>query len=61
MHAVPPEGPLHRHDGDPDADWLDQPPSESAVDHKPNRRRQAVATRLLIAAGILVLLLVVLL
>ena len=61
MHAVPPEGPLHRHDRDPEPDWLEEPPTESPVDHAGRRRRAAIPTLVLVAAVILVVALIFLL
>jgi hypothetical protein len=61
MHAVPPDGPLHRHDRDPEPGWLDEPPTESAVENARNRHRAAIPTLLLVAAVILIVALIFLL
>lgn len=61
MHAVPPEGPLHRDDRDPEPDWLEEPPTESPVDHAGRRHRAAIPTLVLVAAVILVVALIFLL
>ena len=53
MHAVPPEGPLHRHDRDPEPDRLEEPPTESSVDHAGDRYR--AATTLLLVAGVILI------
>lgn len=61
MHAVPPEGPLHRHDRDPEPGWLEEPPTEPTVDHAGNRHRAAIPTLLLVAAVFLIVALIFLL
>jgi hypothetical protein len=61
MQAVPPEGPLHGHDRDPEPGWLDEPSTESAVDHAGGRHRAAIPTLLLVAAVILIVALIFLL
>jgi hypothetical protein len=61
MHAVPPEGPLHRDDRDEPA-WLEEEPStESRVSHDRNRRRAVIPTLLLVAAVALIVALILLL
>jgi hypothetical protein len=61
MQAVPPEGPLHRHDRDPEPDWLEEPSTKSRVDHDRRRHRAAIPTLLLAAAVILIVALIFLL
>jgi hypothetical protein len=61
MHAVPPEGPLHRDDRDAEPAWLEEPPTERPVDHAGNRYRAAIPTLLLVAAVILIIVLIFLL
>jgi hypothetical protein len=61
MRAVPPEGPLHRHDRAREPDWLDQSRTEPALDHAGDRHRAAIPTILLIAAVILIVALIFLL
>jgi hypothetical protein len=52
---------LHRDDRDPEPDWLEEPPTESPVDHAGRRHRAAIPTLLLVAAVILVVALIFLL
>jgi hypothetical protein len=59
MHAVPPEGPLHRDDRDPQ--WVEEPPTESPADRAGSRHRAAIPTLLLVAAVILIVALIFLL
>ena len=54
MQALPPDGPLHRDDRDPEPAWLDEPPTEPPVDRAGNRYRAAIPTLLLVAAVILI-------
>ena len=60
MHAVPPEGPLHRDDRDEPA-WIEEPSSERDVRPDSKRRRAAIPTVLLVAAVALIVVLIVLL
>ena len=60
MHAVPPEGPLHRDDRDEPA-WLEEPSTKSRESHDRNRRRAALPTLLLVAALALIVALILLL
>jgi hypothetical protein len=60
MHAVPPEGPLHRNDRDPEPARLEEP-TESAVDHGQNRRRAAIPTLVLVVGLVVIVALVFLL
>jgi hypothetical protein len=60
MHAVPPEGPLHRDDRDEPA-WLEEPSTKSRVSHDRNGRRAAIPTLLLVAAIALIVALILLL
>jgi hypothetical protein len=52
---------MHRHDRDPDPAWIEEPPTESPVDHAGNRHRAAMPTLLLVAAVILIVVLILLL
>ena len=61
MNAVPPEGPLHRDDRDPQPAWVEEPPTESPADHAGSRHRAAIPTLLLVAAVILIVALIFLL
>ena len=49
MHAVPPEGPLHRHERDPEPDRLEEPLTDHAGD------RYRAATTLLLVAGVILI------
>jgi hypothetical protein len=61
MHAVPPEGPLHRDDRDTDSDWLEEPSTKSRVSHDRNRPTAAIPTLLLVAAVALIVAVILLL
>lgn len=61
MHAVPPEGPLHRDDRDPEPDWLDEPAPESAVQDAGAGHRASIPTLVLVAGVVVVVVALVLL
>ena len=61
MHAVPPDGPLHRDDRDPEPAWVEEPPTESPVAHAGNRHSAVIPTLLVVAAVILIVVLIFLL
>jgi hypothetical protein len=60
MHAIPPEGPLHRDDRDEPA-WLDEPSNKPCADDAVDQRRSLIPTLLLVAAVALIVALVFLL
>jgi hypothetical protein len=60
MHAVPPEGPLHRDDRDEPA-RLEEPSTKSHVSPDRNSRRDAFPALLLVAAVALIVALILLL
>jgi hypothetical protein len=61
MQALPPDGPLHRDDRDPEPAWLDEPPTEPPVDRAANRHRAVIPTLVLVAAVLLIVVLIFLL